>query len=459
MKRLLLFIGILAMGTGIAKAQSPEMFNYQAVARNDQGELLTNQSVGVQISILQGSASGSVVYSEQHNVTTDAQGLVNMMIGDGSTTNGNFSDIDWSDGPYFIRVGMDPAGGSSYTTMGTTQLVSVPYAQYADSTASAFSGDYADLMNKPVDVDGVATDNIKDQAITESKIDRLAVTTQKIDYMAIDSSRLDPTALEKWLRPTLQWDHTYAYVGINREFGITSSSSFGVSSDGDADTYGGMYVNTDDPEGWPFYGYAAGGNSQAWHHYDHGDKRWRLVFDWATPITRLLVNESGVMPGGNGDLMLGSSSHRWSEIHATNGTILTSDRRLKKDIEPLAYGLKEIMQLEPITFQWKDQVSSNNAGNKKHLGLVAQQVEQVMNELVDQPSKDSAYLGMSYSEIIPVLVQAIQQQQKIIEEQRRSLNNKNQKLQAQIDLIRDQLEKMARNSEDKTNQLSGISDE
>jgi len=149
MKRFLLLITILTMGIGIAKAQSPEMFNYQAVARNDQGDVISNQSVGVKISILQGSASGSIVYAEEHSVNTDAQGLVSLMVGDGSATNGTFSDIDWGAGPYFIQVGLDPSGGNSYTTMGTTQLVSVPYAQYADSTASAFSGNYGDLMNTP----------------------------------------------------------------------------------------------------------------------------------------------------------------------------------------------------------------------------------------------------------------------------------------------------------------------
>jgi len=125
------------------------MFNYQAVARNDQGNVLTNQNVGVKISILQGSASGSVIYAEEHSVSTDGQGLVNLKIGDGNTTNGTFSDIDWSAGPYFIEVGMDPSGGSSFTTMGTTQLLSVPFAKYADSTGSSFSGNYGDLMNTP----------------------------------------------------------------------------------------------------------------------------------------------------------------------------------------------------------------------------------------------------------------------------------------------------------------------
>jgi hypothetical protein len=150
MKRALLsFIIIVAFGMGTTHAQSPDMFNYQAVARNSQGEVIANQSVGVKISILQGSTNGSVVYSEEHSVTTNDNGLVSMKVGNGSSLSGSFSNIDWSSGPYYIQVGLDETGGTSYTTMGTTQLVSVPYAKYADSTGSTFSGKYGDLTNTP----------------------------------------------------------------------------------------------------------------------------------------------------------------------------------------------------------------------------------------------------------------------------------------------------------------------
>ncbi len=149
MKRLLLLFLVILITTGITSAQSPDMFNYQAVARDDQGNVLSNQDVGIKISILQGSASGTVVYAEEHTKTTNEQGLVNLMIGDGSVLSGTFSNIDWSSGPYFVKVGLDETGGTSYSTMGTSQLLSVPYAKYAESSANAFSGNYNDLMNTP----------------------------------------------------------------------------------------------------------------------------------------------------------------------------------------------------------------------------------------------------------------------------------------------------------------------
>src|SRR6056297_3613551 len=123
MKRLLLLFLVSFLGVGIIDAQSPDMFNYQAVARDDQGNVLSNQDVGIKISILQGSASGAVVYEEEHSKTTNAQGLVNLMIGDGSVLTGTFSNIEWSSGPYFIKVEMDETGGTSYSTMGTSQLL------------------------------------------------------------------------------------------------------------------------------------------------------------------------------------------------------------------------------------------------------------------------------------------------------------------------------------------------
>ena len=112
-------------------AQSPEKISYQAVIRNSSGNLVTNLQVGMQISILQGSASGTAVYTETHTQTTNANGLVGFEIGNGTPVGGDFSSIDWANGPYFIKTETDPEGGTNYTISGTSQLLSVPYALYA----------------------------------------------------------------------------------------------------------------------------------------------------------------------------------------------------------------------------------------------------------------------------------------------------------------------------------------
>ena len=113
-----------------ARAQSPEKMSYQAVIRNSSDELVTNQTIGMQISILQGSASGTIVYSETQTPTTNINGLVSLEIGTG-TTSDDFSSIDWTNGPYFIKTETDLNGGTNYTITGTSQLLSVPYAMHA----------------------------------------------------------------------------------------------------------------------------------------------------------------------------------------------------------------------------------------------------------------------------------------------------------------------------------------
>ncbi len=118
-------------------AQTPQKMNYQTVIRNSSGMVLANQSVGIQISILQGSALGTAVYVETQTPTTNANGLANIVIGTGSVVSGNFSTINWANNTYFIKTEIDPAGGTSYTITGTSQLVSVPYALYAASSGSA----------------------------------------------------------------------------------------------------------------------------------------------------------------------------------------------------------------------------------------------------------------------------------------------------------------------------------
>jgi uncharacterized protein (TIGR02145 family) len=131
-------------------AQAPEKMGYQAVIRNAGNNLVTNHAVGMRISILQGSATGTPVYVETQTATTNDNGLVTVEIGDGTPVTGTFEEIDWSAGTYFIKIETDPVGGINYTITGISQILSVPYALYARSAANGFSGNYNDLINKPV---------------------------------------------------------------------------------------------------------------------------------------------------------------------------------------------------------------------------------------------------------------------------------------------------------------------
>jgi hypothetical protein len=117
-------------------AQAPQKMSYQAVIRNSSNALVSSTAVGMRISILQATSTGTAVYVETQTPTTNANGLVSIEIGAGTAVTGTFAGIDWSAGPYFIKTETDPAGGTSYSITGTSQLLSVPYALSAASIAN-----------------------------------------------------------------------------------------------------------------------------------------------------------------------------------------------------------------------------------------------------------------------------------------------------------------------------------
>ena len=129
-----------AMITATTFAQAPSKISYQAVVRAASDVRVTNQAVGMQVSILQGSFTGTPVYAETHSPSTNINGLVSIEIGSGTVVSGIFNNIDWGNGPFFIKTETDPTGGTSYTITGTSQLLSVPYALRANIADSVVGG-------------------------------------------------------------------------------------------------------------------------------------------------------------------------------------------------------------------------------------------------------------------------------------------------------------------------------
>lgn len=128
--------------SGLLSAQTPvpSGINYQAIARNSNGGVYVNQSIAVRISVLQGSSSGAIQYSETHAVTTNGFGLFSLKIGGGTPVQGTFDDITWSTANQYVKVEVDIAGGTNYVEIGNSELLSVPYALYAESAGNGGTG-------------------------------------------------------------------------------------------------------------------------------------------------------------------------------------------------------------------------------------------------------------------------------------------------------------------------------
>lgn len=132
-------------------------------------------------------------------------------------------------------------------------------------------------------------------------------------------------------------------------------------------------------------------------------------------LERMRITSTGLVPGLDNTYSDGNSTNRWSAVWAANGTIQTSDIRLKKNIEPLSYGLKEVLQLRPVSYDWKD-----NSGKNK-IGLIAQEVKKIIPQVViGDETKEN--LGMNYAELVPVLINSIKELQQQIDDMKKTIN-------------------------------------
>ena len=131
--------------TFIVSAQAPQGFNYQATVRNSSGVLLLNQIVLIKFNVFQNSATGTLVYSENQTANTDDLGHIALVVGQGTATIGTFSNINWGDGSYYLGIELNT--GSGYVNMGTTQLLSVPYALYSNSSATSTPQNLSSVLN------------------------------------------------------------------------------------------------------------------------------------------------------------------------------------------------------------------------------------------------------------------------------------------------------------------------
>lgn len=373
MKTFLLMVFAL-LNIAALSAQAPQKFNYQAVPRQADGSLFDpNQTLKVRFQLHENMASGPVRYAEEQILTVSPHGVINAVVGTGSISGNlphNFSAVDWSAHNYFLAVLLDANQNGAFEAnenFGATQMLSVPYAMYAETSGSSLPGPQGPQGDPgPPGPPGPQGDG---------NINGLG---------------------------------TYGYISkFTGATGINGSSIY--------ETGGKIGIGTTVPS-----------------EKLHIDGNLKVTDDLLLGTSGQLFYIGGALRFGNtltpstsdGGMNLGTSAYKWGTVWATNGVIQTSDARFKRDVTPLAYGLEEVMQMHPVRYFWKDE----KMGRKAQLGFVAQELQTVLKEVVadeeyvvtDEKTgagewKPTATLGVAYSEIIPVLVAAVQEQQAQIE--------------------------------------------
>jgi hypothetical protein len=477
MKKIFVVITLLLVASATLFAQVPQSFNYQAAVRNAGGNVIANTTVSFQFAIRDLTPGGTVLYQETHVTSTNEFGLVSLEVGDGTIVSGAFNTIPWGVGNKYLEVGIDTLGGTAFDVVGTPQLLSVPYALYAGATSSGSSPwtvNVNDIYNNNTGNVGIGiTAPLYTLSIMDST--NAIIGVGSFDFNQIGSGRLsfkeDVTYNEEcgfWFQhngdlnellldagcPTgdsILKFHRSGGMEIYRDVRIGSAATADnqLSVTGNADITGNVGIGaitparklevssndsvyirvttaTNDDCGIEFL--RPGVGNADWRFVNAGGTYFILqnTSDNIFAPPSLTNNEfffttSAFRPNPDNDKSLGTTGNRWTVVYAVNGTINTSDAREKSNITDLNYGIAEVMKLRPVSFTWKDKPQD---GYK--LGFVAQEVEPILKEVVKKEyfteetengviTSDEYRYGIYYSDIIPVLTKAIQEQQAQIE--------------------------------------------
>ncbi len=215
-----IILGILFSLTLTVSAQAPKAFKYQAIARNEKGEVIGNKQVSFRFSIHTGSETGKISYSEIWNdEKTNEYGLISLEIGKGKPEVGDLASVRWSEGTHFVTVELDPDNGTKWQLIGTSQLLSVPYALHAItvetvSTDASLSGKGS--ANDPLKITpkGVKTEHLADGAVTAPKLASMSATNGQV--LKWDGLRWGPDTdlASNWTKSAFGLSYTGGNVGI-----------------------------------------------------------------------------------------------------------------------------------------------------------------------------------------------------------------------------------------------------
>jgi hypothetical protein len=450
-------------------AQAPLKMSYQAIVRDANGQLITNSTVGMRISIIKDDPDGPVQYAETHTPTTNANGLATLEIGDGTpVSSGTFFSIEWRSGSHYVQTETDPNGGTNYTISGTSQLLSVPYALYSNiagvSTAWTRVGD--NVASVPSGNVGIGTGAF----IPESKLQvegadhaiRIYGTQGSFDHGGTlhfgdgnivyleeyEDDNLKLKANKTWVDSDVwvgpdpfvlntgvdasKFEVKGAQVAIRGQVSVISANTnwnrgvVGSVQGGWGTNYGVFGAASN---GITCVGVYGSGGSDVGATGVHG-------FGQGTFST-------GVYGEANGNVSFAGSFN--GNLTYTGNLTGPSDAKLKKEVMALDGALERVLQLQPKTYYFKtDEFTDLNLPTGAQMGFIAQEVQDIFPGVVHEtahvahpkPGEETElriteYISINYLSFIPVLTKAIQEQQEEIG----SLKKENETLKVRMDRL------------------------
>ncbi|TVQ92997.1 MAG: tail fiber domain-containing protein [Bacteroidetes bacterium] len=386
-------------------AQAPQGFNYQAVLRDNNGELMQNESVNIAVELIQNTIDGTVVFNETHTTQTNTYGLVNLHVG--SENEVDFENVDWSAGPYFVKISVNGLA------MGTSPLLSVPYALFAESGGEPGPQGPAGPQG-PQGPQGPSLWNQSGSKIYYNN-GNVGINNSDPDEELVIGDNLG----SGWAIPAATVGGSSGgaiQVGTpDLKFSASAGTTFNrtrlIASDGNGHGQGIIEMRTRQLN----IGVNPGVNSEIVYPL-------RLVQNPSLGYGLNIV--SGITPESNweffvlssGNLQLYFNNNLRGVFNSTTGNYsATSDARLKTNIRPLEGTLEKFMQVQPRVYNFKTDLQ-----NTYH-GFLAQELQQIYPELVSEVQarndNDTSTLLVDYAQISVLSVKAIQEQQEIINNQ------------------------------------------
>ena len=479
--------------TLITFAQAPQGFNYQATVRNSTGDLIVNQIVLVKFNIYQNTATGTLVYSENQSANTDDLGHIALVVGQGTATTGTFSTINWGTGNYYLGIELN--SGSGYVAMGTTQLLSVPYALYSQNAGSAI----VPTIQQVLTAGNVANTTTNTTEGSSLRINTVGGSTSGEFYYGIRSHIDGTNGSNRGILAASNGVSTGTNIGLAtyasngatnlgiyaRAYDSTTGSNYGVYGVANGSTgednravtglanaitaTGINYGLTGETNGSEVSNIAVGAYTE-WGNTTNGDNYG--VSARASSVTTTGTNYGIYSEASNGATNYAGFFN--GNVTITGNFVQPSDRKLKKDIKPFVSALEKINALSPVTYYYKNEKESGiNLPTNLQYGFIAQDLETVFPELVtnqvinlsttgnggskkasidtdidglvsenenatvtpiENKSKEE-FKGINYTGLISVLTEAIKEQQVLILE----LKKQNELLTKRINIIENKL--------------------